>query len=62
MIVSDIEWDVDEPEDLEDLPDALEVPDMLTDPDEISDYITQQTGFCHKGFFVERTGDLTVIL
>ena len=48
-----IQWDVDEPEDLESLPTEIDIPDGMTDVEEISDYITDQTGFCHKGFIVE---------
>lgn len=58
MKAVNIEWDVDCEEDLETLPKEIEIPkeiecnddetnDYLT---EISDYITNITGFCHKGF------------
>ena len=53
MKVTNIEWDVDRAEDLEFLPTEIDVPDGL-DEDEISDYITDLTGFCHKGFVIER--------
>lgn len=45
-----IEWDVDYPEDLENLPQEIEIPNGIEDDDEISDYISDYTGFCHKGF------------
>lgn len=48
-----IQWDIDDPEDLELLPTKIDIPDEMTDIEEISDYITEQTGFCHKGFTVE---------
>lgn len=48
-----IQWDVDDLEDLELLPTEIDIPDDMTDMEEISDYITDQTGFCHKGFIVE---------
>ena len=48
-----IQWDVDEPEDMESLPTEIDIPDGMTDIEEISDYITDQTGFCHNGFIVE---------
>lgn len=48
-----IQWDVDELEDLELLPTEIDIPDGMTDMEEISDYITDQTGFCHNGFIVE---------
>lgn len=40
-------------EDMESLPTEIEIPDGMTDIEEISDYITDQTGFCHNGFIVE---------
>lgn len=48
-----IQWDVDDLEDLELLPTEIDIPDDMTDMEEISDYITDQTGFCHNGFIVE---------
>ena len=48
-----IQWDVDELEDLELLPTEIDIPDDMTDMEEISDYITDQTGFCHNGFISE---------
>lgn len=48
-----IQWDDDEPDDMESLPTEIEIPDGMTDIEEISDYITDQTGFCHNGFIVE---------
>lgn len=47
-----IQWDVDDLEDLELLPTEIDIPDDMTDMEEISDYITDQTGFCHNGFIV----------
>ena len=35
-----------------DLPSEIEIPDGMEDEEEISDYITEQTGFCHKGFIL----------
>lgn len=43
-------WDVDEPEDLEALPTEIQIPEGMEDEEEISDYLTDVTGFCHKGF------------
>ena len=48
-----IQWDVDDLEDLELLPTEIDILDDMTDMEEISDYITDQTGFCHNGFIVE---------
>lgn len=45
-----IDWDVDCIEDLENLPTEIEIPDGIEDEEEISDYISDITGFCHKGF------------
>lgn len=53
MKVTNIEWDVDCPEDLETLPTEVEIPDGMEDEEEISDYLSDLTGFCHKGFCLE---------
>lgn len=53
LLVKQRHWDVDELEDLELLPTEIDIPDDMTDMEEISDYITDQTGFCHNGFIVE---------
>ena len=37
-------------EDLKKLPTEIEIPNEMTDEEEISDYITDETGFCHCGF------------
>lgn len=51
---TNIQWDVDEEEDLEELPDSMDIPKGM-DEDEIADYLSNQTGFCHDGFdLVER--------
>lgn len=50
-----IEWDVDCPEDLESLPTEVDIPAHIgNDPDNISDYLSDLTGFCHKGFGLEK--------
>ena len=49
---TNIQWDVDEQEDLEELPDSMDIPEGM-DEDEIADYLSDQTGFCHKGFDLE---------
>ena len=56
----DIKWDVtdddiDESDDeaceiLESLPTEMNIPEGMTDPDEISDWLSDETGFCHDGF------------
>lgn len=50
MIAYNIDWDTDG-EDI-DLPNEIEIPAHITDIDEVSDYITNVTGFCHRGFGV----------
>lgn len=45
-----IEWDVDLEEDLASLPKEVQIPDGMTDTEEISDYLSNLTGFCHRGF------------
>lgn len=56
MKAINIRWDIDEEdfdEELDALPEEIEIPDDLVqqeDEDAISDYITDQTGFCHLGF------------
>ena len=50
MKAINIIWDVDFVEDLGKLPNEIEIPNGMTDKEEISDYITDETGFCHCGF------------
>ena len=50
MIAFNIQWDVDNEEDLHFLPNEIEIPEGIEDEDEISDYLSDVTGFCHKGF------------
>lgn len=53
MRATNIKWDVDFEEQLEDLPTEIEIPDGMTDEEEISDYISDETEFCHYGFELE---------
>lgn len=53
MRAVNIEWDVDEPEQLDDLPESVDIPDRITDTEEISDYLSDLTGFCHNGYVLE---------
>lgn len=53
LIAEMIEWDADGNEDIE-LPETIEIPEGITDEDEISDYLSEQTGYCHKGFSIAR--------
>ena len=50
MKAVDIIWDVDFEEDLINLPSEVVIPADMMDEDKISDYITDETGFCHRGF------------
>lgn len=50
MKAINIEWDVDCQEDLESLPTEIEIPEGMEDKEDISDYLSDVTGFCHKGF------------
>lgn len=44
-------WDADDEEVT--LPTEITIPEEITDEDEISDYISDQTGSCHKGFCIQ---------
>lgn len=58
MKAVNIIWDVDNKKDLETLPKEIEIPDGMEDDDEISDYLSNLTGFCHKGFdLIEKVDD-----
>lgn len=51
MKAINIKWDTDgEEEILESLPTEIDIPEWMEDEDEISDYISDETGFCHNGF------------
>ena len=49
LFATNIEWDKDDDDTIE-LPETIEIPEGLKDKEEISDYLTDQTGYCHKGF------------
>ena len=53
MLVVDINWDTEGCEEII-LPREIELPEGMTDEDEISEYISNVTGFCHKGFRIEQ--------
>lgn len=53
MKATNIKWDADELEDLEYLPTEIELPKGITDEEQISDYISDETGFCHNGYVLE---------
>lgn len=54
IIAANIDWDTDG-EDIPDLPQNIEIPaDVYTKGiDAVSDYISNETGFCHNGFEVK---------
>lgn len=52
MKATHIIWDVDYPEDLEGLPTEIEIPDSV-DEEDVPDYLSDLTGFCHKGYVME---------
>ncbi len=52
MKATNIKWDTDG-ENVT-LPTEIEIPDGMTDEDEISDYLSDQTGFCHMGFYIKK--------
>lgn len=35
------------------LPDEIEIPDEIIDEEDISDYLSNVTGYCHRGFYLE---------
>lgn len=48
-----IQWDTDGDETLfKELPSEINIPDNISD-DKIEDYISDTTGFCHKGFDIQ---------
>lgn len=51
MIATNIIWDTDGEEEL-DLPVEIIIPDGM-DEDEIDDYLSDFTGYCHKGYTLE---------
>lgn len=50
LVAINIQWDVDNKEDLDGLPQRVVLPEGMTDDDEISGYLSDLTGFCHYGF------------
>lgn len=52
MKATNIIWDVDYEEDLENLPTEIEIPEGM-DEDDVADYLSDVTGYCHKGYVLE---------
>jgi len=53
MKATNIIWDVDCEEELEFLPTEIEIPNDIDCEEGISDYLSDLTGFCHRGFELE---------
>ena len=54
MKAVNIKWDTDgDIEVFYKLPTEIEIPDGMTDDEEISDYVSDETGFCHNGYVLE---------
>lgn len=53
MKATNIQWDADK-ETIESLPSEIDIPDGMDDVNDIGDYISDQTGFCHTGFTLEK--------
>lgn len=54
MKAINIEWDIDgDIELLRELPTEMEIPKGMINVDEISDYLSDETGYCHMGFELE---------
>lgn len=56
-----IKWDTDGDEEvLQDLPTGVEIPEGMYDEEEISDWLSDEYGFCHYGFeLFDTVGDIT---
>lgn len=58
--VVNIDWDIDKEDGYDEeeivLPSSMDVPDGIPD-DQIADYLSNQTGFCVRSFFVLAKGD-----
>ena len=61
MKAVEIIWDVDCEEELENLSVEMNIPEGFEEIEEVSDYLSDRTGFCHKGFrLVEKKSDDTI--
>lgn len=51
MKAINIKWDTDgDMELLNELPTEIDIPEKMVNEEEISDFLSDKTGFCHKGF------------
>ena len=53
MKATNIIWDIDFDDEVN-LPNEIRIPEGMIDEDEISDYLSNITGYCHKGFLFDR--------
>lgn len=53
MVATNIEWDIDDQFEVN-LPTEINIPDDITDEEEISEYLSDVTGYCHKGYVLNR--------
>lgn len=59
MYATHIQWDTDGNDEIrEQLPQIIAIPNGMADEEAISDYLSDQTGFCHKGFQLAETPDV----
>ena len=52
MKATNIKWDIDY-DDNNFLPTEVEIPTEITDVEEISDWLSDEFGYCHEGFCLE---------
>lgn len=51
MRAINIQWNTDgDMELLSELPTEMDIPEKMVDEEEISDYLSDETGYCHRGF------------
>lgn len=50
MKAINIDWDIDYPEDLGNLPTEIEIPEDVDVYDEIDEYLSSVTGFCYRSY------------
>ena len=57
MKATNIKWDIDY-DDNNFLPTEVEIPIGMTDAEEISDWLSDEFGYCHEGFCLEMEEEL----
>lgn len=60
LMATNIKWDIEEGDEIN-LPESMQIPAGIVDEDEISDYLSDETGYCHKGFSIEKVSASTSI-